>query len=84
MRIRATVHIAGEGFALSPGDETDRFSDSEATRLCAKNAAVLVDPRPEIERAVEVPAPAAETRVDTSPLVPERLGTGKRRKGKMG
>lgn len=83
MKIRALVHIAGEGFALGPGDITDRFPDAEAMRLVAKNAAVLVDPQPVIERAVEVPAVAVELRAELSPVVPEKLGTGKR-KGKRG
>lgn len=82
MKIRVLVHVAGEGFALTPGEETDRFSDDEAMRLVKKNAAVLVDPQPAIETAVEVPHPATETRVEKSPLVPERLGVG--RKGKRG
>lgn len=84
MRIRATVHIAGAGFSLAPGDETDIFPEAEAMRLVAKNAAVLVDAAPVIERAVEAPAPAMETRVDPSPLVPERLGIPKGKKGKRG
>lgn len=83
MKIRATVHIAGAGFSLAPGDVTDRFPEAEALRLIAKNAAVLVDHAPAVERAVEVPAVAAELRAELSPLVPEKLGTGKR-KGKRG
>lgn len=83
MRIRALVHIAGEGFALAPGDETEQFSDDEAMRLVRKNAAALVDPSPAIETMVKVSDPATETRVDKSPLVPERLH-GKGRKGKRG
>lgn len=54
MRIRALVHIAGEGFALSPGDVTDRFSEAEAMRLVSKRAAVTVDP-PRIETAEALP-----------------------------
>lgn len=83
MRIRALVHIAGPGFALGPGDETEHFADDEALRLVKKNAAVLVDPAPAIETAVKVPDPATETRVDKSPLVPERIH-GRGRKGKRG
>jgi hypothetical protein len=61
MRIRALVHIAGAGVNLGPGDESDHFTDAEAMRLVAKNAAVLVDAGPKIERAVE-PQVAVETR----------------------
>jgi len=61
VRIRALVHIAGPGFALGPGDETDLFPDADAARLVAKRAAVLVDVAPQIERAVE--APPIEKRV---------------------
>ncbi len=62
MRIRATVHIAGEGFALSPGDETDIFPEAEALRLVAKNAAVLVGSVKQVEIAVAVDPPSLETR----------------------
>lgn len=70
MRIRALVHIAGQGFALAPGDVTDRFTEAEALRLVAKRAAVAVDPAPQIERMVDEPA-AVEIR-------------GGKRKGKRG
>ena len=73
MRIRALVHIAGAGFALAPGDETEIFSDADATRLVAKNAAVLVSASKPIEVAVEA-APAMETRAPVFPV--------KQRKGK--
>lgn len=84
MKIRALVHIAGDGFALAPGDVTDRFPDADATRLVAKNAAVLVDPAPFIERAVEVPAVATEIRTAPSPAVPDQIPSHKGKKGKRG
>jgi hypothetical protein len=52
VRIRALVYIAGAGFSLSPGDETDRFPPDEAIRLVAKRAAVMVDAVPSIQTAV--------------------------------
>jgi hypothetical protein len=55
MRIRALVHIAGPGFNLGPGDETDEFPADQAMRLVAKNAAVAVEVAKPIERAVEEP-----------------------------
>lgn len=52
MKIRALVHITGEGLVLGPGDETDKFSDDLALRLIAKRAAVMVEAIPAIEMAV--------------------------------
>ena len=52
MKIRALVHIAGEGLSLCPGDETDKFSDDLALKLVAKRAAVMVDAIPRVETAV--------------------------------
>lgn len=77
MRIRALVHIAGAGFALAPGDETEIFSDADATRLVAKNAAVLVVPKKPVEVAVEV-VPAIETRVDVPASFPVKHRKGKK------
>lgn len=76
MKIRALVHIAGNGFALAPGDETDQFPDADAMRLVAKNAAVLVDAGPKIEKAIEI-VPALEIR-DEPIRKPPRLKKGKR------
>lgn len=75
MRIRALVHIAGDGFAVGPGEEITTLSDADAMRLVAKNAAVLVDAGPKVERAVE-PQVAVETRDEA----PAKRG----RKGKRG
>jgi hypothetical protein len=50
MKIRMLVSMAGVDFALSPGDETERFSDAEASRLIAADYAAPV--------AQEDPAPA--------------------------
>lgn len=78
MRIRALVHIAGDGFAVGPGEEITSLSDADAMRLVAKNAAVLVDAGPKIERAVD-PQVAVETR-DEPAATPAKRG----RKGKRG
>ena len=51
--------IAGDGFALHTGDETDRFDDAEARRLVASGAAVPVSER-KIERAVKAKAETRE------------------------
>lgn len=60
MMIRMVTGIAGDGFALSPGDVTDRFDNAEAIRLIGAGFAMpYVDDQ--TERAVK--APAAETRV---------------------
>jgi hypothetical protein len=59
MKIRMLVSIAGAGFALSAGDETERFSDGEAVRLVESGAAVPVSEQA-IERTVK--ADARETR----------------------
>lgn len=59
MKIKMLTSLAGPDFALSPGDETSRFSDKEAKRLVAAGyAAPAVAEK--IERAVNEPAP--ETR----------------------
>jgi len=60
MLIRMTTSVAGAGFDLHPGDETDRFSAEEARRLIAADYAVPVA-EPQIERAVAVDV-ALETR----------------------
>lgn len=60
MLIRMTTSIAGAGFDLHPGDETDRFPADEALRLIAAEYAVPVA-GDEIERAVDLPV--METRV---------------------
>ncbi|MBN8958576.1 MAG: hypothetical protein J0H17_18725 [Rhizobiales bacterium] len=59
MKIRMLVSIAGSGFALGAGDETENFSDAEAVRLIEAGFAVPVVEKT-MERAVAAPAP--ETR----------------------
>lgn len=44
IRLRMLVSYAGSDFALSPGEETERFSDKEAKRLIAAEHAVKVEP----------------------------------------
>lgn len=56
MRLRMLTSIAGEGFALYPGDETERFSGDEATRLVAAGFAVPVSDEI-VERTVKPAAP---------------------------
>jgi hypothetical protein len=73
VRIRALVHIAGPGFNLGPGDETDQFPEDQAMRLVAKNAAVAVDVKPPVERAVVEP-----TALETRDEAPKRGRKGKR------
>lgn len=50
MRLKMLVSVAGPGFALSVGDETDRFSDKDAKRLIeaghAEKAPVVEPKRP--------------------------------------
>jgi hypothetical protein len=53
MKVRMLTSIAGVDFSLSPGDETERFSDDEAARFIAAGFAVPV---------VEVAAPAEKRR----------------------
>ncbi len=56
MKIRMLVGMAGAGFSLSPGDETERFSAGETERLIAAGYAVPASEK-KIERAVKQPAP---------------------------
>jgi len=56
MKIKMLAGIAGTGFSLSPDDETDRFSDTEAARLIDAGFAVPIA-EPKVERAVKSPAP---------------------------
>jgi hypothetical protein len=52
MKIRMLVAIAGADFALAEGDETERFPDAEAVRLCERGYAVPVAEKA-VERAVK-------------------------------
>lgn len=52
MKLKMLVSIAGADFALSPNDETDRFSGTEAARLIEAGAAVPVAAK-ETEKAVK-------------------------------
>lgn len=60
MLLRITTSVAGPGFDLHPGDETDRFCGDEAVRLIAAEYAVPVTTQ-NIERAIAVD-PAIERR----------------------
>lgn len=54
MKIKMTVSMAGPEFSLNVGEETERFSPAEATRLISAGFAVAVGAT--VERAVAVPA----------------------------
>jgi hypothetical protein len=56
MRLRMLTGIAGERFSVAPGEETERFSGDEATRLVAAGYAVPVSDEI-VERAVKAIAP---------------------------
>lgn len=55
MKIRMMQGISGADFSLSPGDETERFSDDEAGRLIAAGVAeaVAASAAPKRERATK-------------------------------
>lgn len=62
MTIRMLIGIAGTDFALSPGEETERFSDGEAERMIAAGMAEAVDklgPQ-SVSVAQSAPQPAAK------------------------
>lgn len=54
MKIRILTSMAGADYALNVGEETERFSDKEATRMIEAGYAVPVAER-EIERAMKKP-----------------------------
>ena len=56
MKIKMLTSMAGANFALSVNEETERFSDAEATRLIAAGYAAPVTEQ-KTERAVKQPAP---------------------------
>ena len=55
MKLQMLVSMAGADFALNAGEETERFTGAEATRIIAAGYAVPVA-EPTIERAVKSPA----------------------------
>jgi hypothetical protein len=52
MRLRMLTGIAGADFVVNPGEETERFSGDEASRLVAAGYAVPVSDEI-VERAVK-------------------------------
>lgn len=60
MKIKMLTSIAGNDFALSPNDETERFSDAECKRMIEAGMAAPVAPKAKVEKAVA--KPATETR----------------------
>lgn len=59
MKIKLLTGFAGADFSLSPGEETDRFTDAEAARMIEAGYAARVAEEG-IETATK--SPAAETR----------------------
>lgn len=57
MKIRMLASMAGADFALSPGDETDRFGDDEALRIIVAGYAV-----PVVEKSAETATMKAAAR----------------------
>jgi hypothetical protein len=55
MKIKMLTSIAGTNFALSPNEETDRFSGDEARSLIDAGYAIPVA-EVKVERAVKSPA----------------------------
>lgn len=72
MKLRMLVSLAGSDFALSRGDETDRFSDNEAARLIE---AAYATPVPTAPAVTEPIPPDTADRADTAaagdPAMPE-------------
>ncbi len=54
MKIKMLVSMAGNGFALSVGEDTERFSATEASRIVAAGYAIPVA-APVVERAIASP-----------------------------
>jgi hypothetical protein len=69
MKLRMLTSVAGADFALSPGDETERFSDGEAARMIEAGYAVPVRDVP-VEKAVKPGAP--ETAARSTPKINKR------------
>ncbi|MBX3536442.1 MAG: hypothetical protein KF735_02290 [Chelatococcus sp.] len=56
MKIKMLTSLAGTDFALSPGEETERFSNAEAIRLIEAGMAAPVA-KDKVERPTKKPAP---------------------------
>lgn len=56
MKLKMLIGLAGVGFALSPNEETERFSGDEARSLIDAGYAVPVA-TDKTERAIRNPAP---------------------------
>lgn len=63
MKLRMLVSLAGSDFALSRGDETERFDDAQAARLIEAAYAV---PLESAIAAVSQPEPAAAPNADAN------------------
>ena len=61
MKLKMLTSMAGPDFALSPDDETERFSDDEAKRMIEAGYAVPVR-EAAVETAVKVAPEKAEKR----------------------
>lgn len=64
MKIKLSVSIAGQGFALEPGDVTDRFPEADAARLVSRGYA----------------EPVVEVAIETTSLAPPPERRGKRKR----
>lgn len=67
MKVRMLLSLAGSDFALSRGDETERFGDAEALRLIEAAYAVAVAPAP------GAPAPEPASNIAAGGVEPEPL-----------
>jgi hypothetical protein len=70
MKVRMLLSLAGSDFALSSGDETERFGDAEALRLIEAAYAVAVAPAP------ETPAPEPASNIAAGGVESEPLAAG--------
>lgn len=66
MKIKMLESVAGRDFSLSPGDETDRFTDKEAGRMIKAGIAEKAPPP-----VVKKPATKAEWDAERDELVAE-------------
>lgn len=71
MKLRMLLSLAGSDFALSRGDETERFGDAEALRLIEAAYAVLVTPAPVLPVTAPDSADVPHAGVNELPLAGE-------------
>jgi len=71
MKLRMLLSLAGSDFALSRGDETERFDDAQAARLIEAAYAVLVTPAPVLPVTVPDSADVPDAGFNELPLAGE-------------